>query len=387
MGKKLTTEEFIERSITNQPIKYGYNMVNYTHSKNYVLVYCYEHNHYFTQIAKSHMAGHIGCKDCNSEYISMKTSKLMSTFIKEGIEFHENRYGYDRVHEDYVNTKVPVLIFCKRHKYYFPQTPDSHITAGSGCPICGNSHNERRRKECEEEFIGKGVAKHRDHYNYSLTNYINTKSDVLITCNIHKYTFPVLPLNHLKNNGGCSLCAVEARTKSFEQLVSDSIEVHGDKYEYLHLEKVNGKTHLVMRCKKHDYIFSQGIQEHIQRGQGCFKCGVEARSGENSHLYKHGKSSELQAERNTPEYREWKKIVKKDKEYCDCCSTAFAEWNVACAHHMNSWNNNPDERYDVNNGVTICWECHWEFHSLYGKGYNTKEQYYQFRQIKQMEDM
>jgi hypothetical protein len=45
------------------------------------------------------------------------------------------------------------------------------------------------------------------------------------------------------------------------------------------------------------------------------------------------------------------------------------------AHHKNAFNSFPDQRFDVDNGVCLCQECHDDFHTNYGKGDNTKEQY------------
>lgn len=51
------------------------------------------------------------------------------------------------------------------------------------------------------------------------------------------------------------------------------------------------------------------------------------------------------------------------------------------AHHLNAWASFPQERYDVENGVCLCQNCHDRFHDTYGKGKNTKEQFYEFKSL------
>ena len=44
-------------------------------------------------------------------------------------------------------------------------------------------------------------------------------------------------------------------------------------------------------------------------------------------------------------------------------------------HHLDSYNWCKDKRTDVTNGITLCDNCHDNFHLLYGKGDNTREQF------------
>ena len=46
--------------------------------------------------------------------------------------------------------------------------------------------------------------------------------------------------------------------------------------------------------------------------------------------------------------------------------------NPKYAHHLYSHHKNEDLRYDVSNGVTLCKECHLDFHRKYGLKNNTK---------------
>ena len=68
----------------------------------------------------------------------------------------------------------------------------------------------------------------------------------------------------------------------------------------------------------------------------------------------------------------------RDDFTCQKCSNKGGRLN---AHHMNSWKFFPEQRYSLDNLVTLCTACHKAFHATYGNGVklaNTKEQIYAF---------
>lgn len=74
----------------------------------------------------------------------------------------------------------------------------------------------------------------------------------------------------------------------------------------------------------------------------------------------------------------WARAVKKRDHYmCQICERR-GDLN---SHHLNAWNTFPDERYDIDNGTTLCVYCHEDFHAKYGKGGNTAEQFYEYSAI------
>lgn len=78
-------------------------------------------------------------------------------------------------------------------------------------------------------------------------------------------------------------------------------------------------------------------------------------------------------------YIRWADHVRKRDHYaCVICGRKGVEIN---AHHLNAWASFPDERYDLDNGVTLCKYHHENFHEKYGKGKNTREQFEEYRAI------
>lgn len=74
----------------------------------------------------------------------------------------------------------------------------------------------------------------------------------------------------------------------------------------------------------------------------------------------------------------WRKnIFHRDSYRCVIChKNKSGKLN---AHHLNGWNSHPNERFDLDNGVTLCINCHKVFHNIYGFGNNTKKQFLEFQ--------
>lgn len=79
-----------------------------------------------------------------------------------------------------------------------------------------------------------------------------------------------------------------------------------------------------------------------------------------------------QPERKIPEYKDWRRLVFKRDDYtCQCCGMRSGQLN---AHHVLDYKNHEDKRLDIDNGITLCVNCHKQFHSIYGKNGNDKQQ-------------
>lgn len=64
--------------------------------------------------------------------------------------------------------------------------------------------------------------------------------------------------------------------------------------------------------------------------------------------------------RESSEYKQWRKSVFiKDKYTCQHCGKTGGNLN---AHHIKPFSLYPDMRFDINNGITLCRECHIKIH-------------------------
>lgn len=103
--------------------------------------------------------------------------------------------------------------------------------------------------------------------------------------------------------------------------------------------------------------------------------------GENSPVWKGG-AAHHRIERATGEYQSWRKMVfGRDKYRCQCCGAKQGEVDFQVelhAHHIINWKDCKELRYNVDNGITFCHDCHLKFHSIYGKKKNNIGQVNEF---------
>jgi len=94
-------------------------------------------------------------------------------------------------------------------------------------------------------------------------------------------------------------------------------------------------------------------------------------SGSKSPVWKGGINDE-RWERLSKPYKKWRQsIFERDHFICQKCEKHSKKLE---AHHIANWKDNVDLRYNKNNGITFCENCHREFHSLFGKKNNNAEQ-------------
>jgi 5-methylcytosine-specific restriction endonuclease McrA len=102
-------------------------------------------------------------------------------------------------------------------------------------------------------------------------------------------------------------------------------------------------------------------------------------SGENCHFWKGGITPENIKIRMGIEFRLWRESVfARDNYTCQKCSQKGGKLNP---HHIFNFSTYLDLRFAIDNGITLCKECHREFHKKYGYRNNTREQLEKFFQL------
>jgi hypothetical protein len=211
------------------------------------------------------------------------------------IEQGKKPYEYDKV--NYVDNKTNVLITCPEKDDIngehgdFPQGPKKHLQ-GHGCKYCSG-----KNKKTTDEFIKlahdvhdtKRIEQGKKPYEYDKVNYVNNKTNVLITCpekddiNGEHGDFPQTPNDHLKGKG-CKYCSGKNK-KTTDEFIRKAKKVHDEKrkinkkppYNYSQVNYVDSTKDVIIICdvkhpngKKHG-PFLQTPNKHLQ-GQGCAIC-------------------------------------------------------------------------------------------------------------------
>lgn len=187
-----------------------------------------------------------------------------SDWVARAKSIHKGRYDYSKV--DYVNSTSKVIITCSEHGD-FEQQANSHMR-GRGCPDCwGRRRGESQRLDTDI-FLRKAKNAHGSTYDYTNTKYENSSKKLVINCKKHG-EFLQLPSHHM-NGHGCPYCGNTVK-KTLEGFIRDSVEVHGNTYDYSLVKYKTNTTKVKIVCKEHG-VFTQAPANHISSKQGCPKC-------------------------------------------------------------------------------------------------------------------
>ena len=128
------------------------------------------------------------------------------------------------------------------------------------------------KKLTKQNFIEKAINIQGDKYDYSKVEYVNSNTKVLIICPEHG-EFWQTPCNHLKGHG-CPKCGKilqnKLETKTTENFISESRQVHGNKYDYSKTVYNGALQKVLIICPEHGE-FWQIANSHLS-GCGCKKC-------------------------------------------------------------------------------------------------------------------
>lgn len=127
---------------------------------------------------------------------------------------------------------------------------------------------DKRAKEKFKTLKQDFIAVHGHSFNYDLVMYKNIGTKVTMRCTRHG-VFSIKPADHLKGQG-CKECKAQKLRLTFKGALLRFREVHGDKYRYLRLVRVEGKSYVDFYCPKHG-AKRQLLQEHL-RGAQCVGC-------------------------------------------------------------------------------------------------------------------
>lgn len=114
----------------------------------------------------------------------MTTKRLtQQQFIDRCVEIHGDQLLFDKT--VYVNTRSNVVVTCPTHGDY--QVNARSLLSGVGCRKCNLKWAAyvNRQRLTTDEFKSKASNKHNGYYTYDRTEYVNSRTPVIITCPVH----------------------------------------------------------------------------------------------------------------------------------------------------------------------------------------------------------
>ena len=195
--------------------------------------------------------------------------KTTIEFIEEAKNVHSDKYDYSKV--EYINKNTKVCIICPEHGEFW-QRPSDHLQ-GAGCYKCGRK-NCKGKKVTTKDFIENAVKLHGNKYDYSKSEYIDSKTKICIICPEHG-EFWQLPTAHLQGQGcpKCKKYKIGKNKYDTKIFIEKSKLIHGDKYDYSKVNYTDSLTKVCIICPEHGE-FWQEPNSHL-RGFGCKKCANE----------------------------------------------------------------------------------------------------------------
>lgn len=164
---------------------------------------------------------------------------------------------------EYKDNKTPILL---KTKYGMCKMAPSNLLMGRK-PMLKSAVDKNAYS------ISQFIEVHGLEYDYSLFEFINSKTPSTIICKKHG-PFNQTPDKHLHKRG-CAECGVEKNTitlsKPVSEFIKQSINIHGDKYDYNNVIYKNSSTHVIIKCNGCGEEFLQRPEKHLT-GQGCSYC-------------------------------------------------------------------------------------------------------------------
>jgi 5-methylcytosine-specific restriction endonuclease McrA len=107
-----------------------------------------------------------------------------------------------------------------------------------------------------------------------------------------------------------------------------------------------------------------GKQIETTKGNNKKYCNIECRNNdykrilkkEQNPAWKGGKTKESKLRKTNKQYKEWRsKVFERDNYTCQKCGK---QTRTLEAHHIKEQSKYPELIYNIDNGITLCHECH-----------------------------
>lgn len=186
--------------------------------------------------------------------------------------------------------------------------------------------------------------------------------------------------NDILKGRGCAYCSRKRIGELLSMKLSDVLnKLEKDKFTFISSDSpfVNGNSYVEYKCPNNHTSKTKARNITCKDKVPCKQCFIDSVSGENSSWWNKELTEEDRSRSRKKEETEHfrKGVFNRDNYTCQKCKDTGGKLN---AHHLDGYNWCIEKRGDTDNGATLCKSCHINFHSKFGSGSNTKEQYYKW---------
>ena len=189
-------------------------------------------------------------------------------------------------------------------------------------------------------------------------------------------------------NGNTKSCGCLARELTSKRQSKAGLDLTGKRFDRLVAIKPSGKKNYEGRlwvCKCDCGNYTEATARGLNGGR-ITSCGCKrmehitklgkSHQGKNNPLYNHTLTDDERAttlfQRTSAQYKNIRnETLKRDNFECVVCGSN----ERVVAHHLDGFDKHKDKRFELDNLVTLCGDCHKEFHHTFGYGGNTREQF------------
>lgn len=237
MGKKLTTQDVIDKFKSVHESMYDYSLVDYQGDSKKVKIICKIHGT-FEQQPGAHGRQKQGCPHCAKEetVTRNKTLSVGNAKFVERIEqvFGKDAFDYSKL--NYESAHKDVTLICKKCGNIEIKDPKSFYL-GYGCLKC--RVKQRNPKQItKEQFLERAIKIHGERCNYSKIEYKSIYDEVEIICLKHG-SFYQKPAIHLYAKSNCPECKVTRGEESISQCLNNK----GIQYIFQYKVKIGNSYH------------------------------------------------------------------------------------------------------------------------------------------------
>lgn len=338
--------------------------------------------------------------------------KLTLTDIQKFLDENDVSHSCTLLSTEYINSSSPLRFWCNKCDSNEFQRDWAHLKRGRfTCEACSKAAAKPSNALTISD-IQDYIKKHDVNNECYLvsTEYVNNKTPLEFHCNICNRNF-FRDAGHLfRGRFRCSECGIKAGAKKLqytdedvkERLFQDGITMIGN-----YVNAATGVKCLCSEGHEFDLYFSAYISA---RGRGCPQCAILKHSGEGHWNYNGGGHQEVIDDLRHV-IAPWKKeclqasgykcditgsssdlVVHHLKNFREIVDTALDNTKLPLYNYISEYTNKERQTleqevlrlHSLEDGVVLSRELHDEFHKIYGKVKNTRDQYKEFKMQKKL---